>query len=185
MRHLTASLLCTALALWAAAPARAENECRSVKTVTASAAGWKQNLALLGHIHKHIKDLRTEVGKTQFASETELKTAFTAWQNRHLDPNKKFKAKTCNVNGGGMDCVLASDVGITQGYRCTSLKQPEQKLNKQQQKALEKTEGEGEFCATWDQFTPTHVGFNYAWEGEKKKQWILNTAYPSEDENCH
>lgn len=184
MRHITASVVYTALAFLSVAPAQAETECRSVDTVTNSVAGWKENLDMTGHIHMHIKQRRTERGKTQFASEDALKAAFKAWQGVYLDPKKTFRAKTCHLKDGGLDCVLASDVGVTEGFRCTSLKQPEEKLNSQQRAALEKAEGKGEYCATWDHITPTTVAFNYIRSTDKKK-WILNTAYPSEDANCH
>jgi len=185
MRNLFAAVILSTVAITAVDPALAANECRGLAEVTKSAAGWKENLKLGGHIHKHIRNQRTETGKTQFADETTLVKAFATWQGIKLDPNKSFKAKTCMVAGGGLDCLPLTtnqDFGVTVGYKCLKLKQNEEKITKQQKELLVKTEGEGDYCAEDKWFKPTHVGFNYA---KVNKVWILNTAYPSEDENCH
>src|SRR5688500_1837305 len=71
-------------------------ECRATKSVKDSAASVSANTAAGGHVSIHVKGNKTEAGKSQFQSEADYKSAWTAWVN-YTGP----KGPTPKVCGGG------------------------------------------------------------------------------------
>lgn len=137
--------------------------CRVTQTVVDSAASIQANNQNGGHVSIHIAGQATQVNKTQFASENAFTNAFNLWRQGGTTPSPK----TC---GGGnqsqKDCVAASRVGITSAQVCEAV---DQRGN----------------CTRTRAITPTKVGFWYAKNGSGSGGvWILNTAYPSENDDC-
>ena len=145
-------------------------ECRTSGTVVASAQNVDDNTAAGGHIWQHIRGLparpkgaqksETQLDKTLFASERDYQAA---WQRFQVGDFRYLTPHQCNVSpkGQSVDCVLAADIGVRQAYFCT---------------AVDKT---SKLCTAETQIRPLYVEF---WYAQKKGKWILNTAYPSEED---
>lgn len=149
-----------AVALLATTTAEAA-ECRKTDAVEKSAESLSKNTSAGGHVSIHVKGQTTEATKSQFNSEGDFTSAWSAWAA--YSGNKGPTPKTC---GGGtgtvMDCVPADRVNINAGYVC------------------DEVNGSGR-CTRGHNIQPVKVAFRYAKSGGK---WILNTAYPSVNDNC-
>ena len=143
------------------------NDCRTSRTVVASAQSVAANSAAGGHIWQHVRGLHarpkgaakseTQLDKTLFASERDYDAAWQRFQSgsfRYLTP---YQCKG-SPKGQAVDCVLARDINVRQAFRCT---------------AVDKNT---KLC-TADQ--PTPAVFVEFWYAQKGGKWVLNTAYPS------
>jgi hypothetical protein len=136
-------------------------ECRKTSSVDTSAGSVGANTDAGGHVSIHVKGQKTEATKSQFNSEAAFTSAWAAWAE--YSGNKGPTPKTCGGgNSGMMDCVSASLLNVTAGYVC------------------DEVDGSGN-CTRGHKITPSKVAFRYAKSGGK---WILNTAYPSVNDNC-
>jgi hypothetical protein len=161
MRH---ALIITVMLLAGCATATAE-ECRIKDSIVKSAASLKANTTAGGHVSIHVKGQPTEAGKSQFDSEKVFVGAFKAWEKM---AKPKPEPKECQVKPPNVkDCVPASELKITTAWECTAVG----KDGKCTKDGLKK-------------ITPKTVGFWYANTKESKGKWILNTAYPSVNEDC-
>lgn len=152
-----AILLLVLLCASTAAPAA---ECRKTANVVESAQSVAKNTEKGGHVSIHVKGQKTEAGKSQFHSESDFTSAFTKWKN---DTTNRPTPKNCGgSNAGVMDCVKASDVGISSAIVCNSV-------------------GSDQKCTSTTNITPEKVAFRYA---KSSGKWILNTAYPSKNDSC-
>ena len=167
MESKTNFLVAVSLAVLLMAVCVSGNDCRTSKTVVASAKSVAANSADGGHIWQHVRGLtsrpsgaqksETQEGKTLFASESDYQNAWSKFQTGTFS---YLTAKQCKVKPQGQmaDCVLASDVGVKTAYSCS---------------AVDKNT---KLCTTEETTSVTYVEFWYAQKGGK---WVLNTAYPS------
>lgn len=161
MRH----ALIIATSLVATSGIAAAQECRTKDTIVKSAASLSANTTAGGHVSIHVKGQKTEVGKSMFDSEKAFVDAFKAWEktaNPKPAPNK-CQVKPPNVK----DCVPAAEIKITTAWECTAVGK-DGKCTKEGLKAIK----------------PKTVGFWYANTKDSKGKWILNTAYPSINDDC-
>ena len=145
----------------------AGKECRTSATVEGSAQNVEINTAAKGHIWQHVNGLEsrprgaqsseTQEGKSLFASECAYKDA---WKRFHSGNFNYLTPKQCKGSPDGqmVDCVLASDIGVTTAYKCLNI------------------DRNTKLCTEKEKFRPRFVEFWYAQKGGK---WVLNTAYPS------
>ena len=144
------------------------NECRTSRTVVASARCIADNSKEGGHIWQHIRGVKarpknsanaeTQKEKTLFASERDYQLAWEAFKTGEFGYLKPYECKG-KPHGQAVDCVLAADVGVNIAYKCTAV------------------DNKSKIC-TQDHVTPIkYVEFWYAQKGGK---WVLNTAYPSD-----
>ena len=158
-------LICLTLALsfFGLASSAQAADCRATVSVVNSAASVQANTTALGHVALHVTGNPTEAGKSRFTSAANFTSAFTAWKNGGTTPSPKVCGGS---NSTVMDCVTASRVGITTANVCDTV------------------DAQGN-CTAQRTITPVKVAFRYA-----KSQpgsggvWILNTAYPSANDNC-
>jgi hypothetical protein len=166
-----AAALCAALL---ACSAHAAGPCAAMKSIVASsvsdaanrAAGGKKSQG--GHVGLHMRDARSplpksgaksQLGKSAFADWDAFTTAFGTWRTaagKHVE---------CGSNGSQKDIVDAASVGITEGWTCAKA-------------------GKDGICTQWDPFEPVKVCFWYANAQSTGGTWLLNTAYPSRNEDC-
>jgi len=163
MMHLKTVLLSAATLLLAASGAQAA-ECRATSSVDSSAASVAANTKAGGHVSIHVAGNPTEAGKSMFQSEADFKSSFKKWKD-HTGA-KGPKPKTCGGSGGSqMDCVPADLVGIATASTCDAVG------------------GNGQ-CTAMTPFIPARVAFRYLNAKETGGKWILNTAYPSKNDDC-
>ena len=161
--------------LLAAAPILEAAPCASNANVVASTVSDSANRSAGGkggHVGLHMKDgnppwppsgAQSQIDKSVFENWGKFKSAFDTWKANTTKPHVN-----CGTSGGPKDIVDAALVGITKGWKCTA------------------ADGNGK-CTTWQQFTPTKVCFwyyNAPGSGGTSGKWLLNTAYPSLNENC-
>jgi hypothetical protein len=97
------------------------NECRTSKTVVASAKSVDDNTAAGGHIWQHIRGLKsrpkgaekseTQYDKTLFASERDYQSAWDAFQTGEFKYLTPYQCKG-KPKGQAVDCVLAADIDV-------------------------------------------------------------------------
>ena len=114
-----------------------------------------QHISGLTSRPKGAEKKETQLGKTLFVSEDAYKNAWNEFRQGQFHNLKECKGKQ---KGQTVDCVLASDVGVDQAYRCTVV------------------DKNTKLCDTENSLDPDYVEFWYAQKGGK---WVLNTAYPS------
>lgn len=166
-----AAALCAALL---ACAAHAASPCAAMKSIVASSVSDAANRAAGGqkseggHVGLHMRDARSplpksgvqsQFGKSAFADWTTFKTAFDTWRTatgKHVE---------CGGSGSQKDIVDAASVGVTEGWTCAEA-------------------GKDGICTDWRRFEPVTVCFWYANAKSTAGTWLLNTAYPSRNEDC-
>jgi hypothetical protein len=141
-------------------------ECReTAKQVIHSTVSDSQNETDGGHVSRHVVGYPTEKDNTQFMKWADFTTAFAG-----LRKAKIKNAANCPADGSGtrIDCIDAKTAGVTDAQKC---------------KATDSKQG----CAKTPKptsFTPKIVVFRYLNNASTKNEWIVHTAYPSEDSTC-
>lgn len=136
-------------------------ECRQTTTVVNSAKSMQINTAVGGHVSIHVVGFPTEAGKSRFNSEQDFLSTFTKWRAGNGIPSPT--PKTCGGGSGGqMDCVRADKLGITSASVC------------------DQVDNQGN-CTAQHEIEPVKIAFRYA---KSQGLWILNTSYPSMNDNC-
>lgn len=137
-------------------------QCRATASVTNSAASVEANTLADGHVSIHIRGNPTEAGKSQFNSAANFTAAWANWA-AYSGP-KGPDPKICGGSGGTMmDCVGADVAGINAAYVCDTV-------------------NDAGNCTSGHNIVPVKVAFRYS--KNRKGVWILNTAYPSVNDNC-
>ncbi len=142
-------------------------DCRNTDKVVASAASVQANINLKGHVFMHVEGYKTEQGKTLFNSQNDFTSAFARWRTATGGRSGNPKPTTCGGgNSGDMDCVPAENLKITSARICTQV-------------------SAAGACTASKKIKPTRVAFRYAKNGKGSNGvWILNTAYPTANNNC-
>lgn len=151
--------------------------CRKKQVVQNSMESLDRNVQLGGHVWIHVygeqdrpsKEKPVAWEKSMFRNAQELGRIWLAW----IQSDDRTKAICSKTTDTYQECVPIGNLAtarVTKMYKCTAV----------QSNVCVSNDGDRDIVA---------VRFSYAFKTvgsrkKKKSQWILNTAYPSENGNC-